>query len=500
MKADIMSVLPNRTQTAQAIKRPECTKTTKDRSFQRVLQEESGRRKSDATATPEDKKVAEETQIESDTNTAQTDVKNPPITESCTETEPTEETAAQSEPDKAAAVLMELAVGAETIVLPVNVDQKVDLVQETSSLTNSETAGETHPGMAQAEIQSDLAAHQMVSAYDPQAEAQVPGTAFLTLPEQKIMDSSMPQMQTSPQITDPAVQPVADALNNVAAGTVVSAESSEEPAPVLRAGDVKTEQAQLSLRAAGTVVQSQETSDSASGEQGESGSQSKSDKVKSLLDFESRKWSGQKLVSPAAAATDEVSAAREVRSDSSMLVQRTEGLPYTAAAEQTAKADLQAVAPEVDTSDFMEQIVRKAELMVKQNSSQVKIELQPEFLGKLTIKVVMEEGAVTAKFITDNHQVKQMLESNINLLKQSLEAQGMRVERTEVNVQLNNGGLFDGSEGNRQWMWNQQNQHHDSGASLAETEVYEYGQMHQDAESYTSSYGIQANGSMNFLV
>lgn len=499
MNAHVMSVLPTQIQSAQATKRPECTKTTKDRSFQRVLQEESGRRKSDVPATPEEKNVTEQTKTKSDANAAQTDIKNSLITENRIETEPSEETFSQAEANEAAVVLMELAVGAETNVLPVNVDQEVDLVQEIPSLVNSETAGETRPGMVQtAKIQIDLLASQL--ANDPQTEGQVPFTGALTSPEQKIMDSNMQQMQTAAQIADSAVQPVTDALNNVAAGNVISAETGEEPSAVVRAADVKTEQAQLSLRTAGTVVQSQETSDSASREQGKSESQSKSDKVKSLLDFESRKWSGQKLVVSAAAPADEGSAAKEVRSDSPLLIQRTDSLSYAAPAEQTVKTDLQAVAAEVDTSDFLEQIVRKAELMVKQNSSQIKIELQPEFLGKLTIKVVMEEGAVTAKFITDNHQVKQMLESNINLLKQSLEAQGMRVERAEVNVQLNNGGLFDGSEGNSQWMWKQQNQHHNSGASLAEPEVYEYGQMQQDAESYTSSYGIQANGSMNFLV
>lgn len=488
-----MSVLPTRTQAAQAIKRPEYSKNTKDRSFQRVLQEESDRRRSEATAAPEEQKIPEK--MESDPNAAHTDIKNPPVTECCTETEPAEETAAQAEPDQ-----LELAVGAGTMVWLVNADHEADLVQGTSSLIGSETAGENHPGIAQtAGMQTDLSAGQLISASDSQSAGQVLVTTVLTSLEPKITDSTMQQVQITAQTVDAAVQPVADVLDNAAAA-VRSAANSDEPAPVVRAADVKAEQAQLSLRASGTVIQSQETSDPASREQGKSGGQSKSDKVKSLLEFESRKWSGQKLASPAAAPADEVSAAREVRSDSPLLIQRTESISYTTAAEQTAKADLQAAAAEVDTSDIVEQIVRKAELMVKQNSSQVKIELQPEFLGKLTIKVVMEEGAVTARFITDNHQVKQMLESNINLLKQSLEAQGMRVERAEVNVQLNNGGLFDGSEGNRQWMFNQQNQHHNSAASLEETEVYEYGQMQQDSESYPSIYGIRANGSMNFLV
>lgn len=107
----------------------------------------------------------------------------------------------------------------------------------------------------------------------------------------------------------------------------------------------------------------------------------------------------------------------------------------------------------VEVKEVIDQIVNKAELLVKQNASEIKINLKPEFLGKLTIKIAVEEGIVTARFITENLQVKHLLESNLNTLRQSLESQGIKVEKTEVNVQLNNGGMFDGSENGRESRW-----------------------------------------------
>ncbi|NLB87946.1 MAG: hypothetical protein GX790_01775 [Syntrophomonadaceae bacterium] len=104
----------------------------------------------------------------------------------------------------------------------------------------------------------------------------------------------------------------------------------------------------------------------------------------------------------------------------------------------------------VEVKEIIDQIVQKAELLLKQNASEIRINLKPEFLGKMAIKIVVEEGILTAKFITDNLQVKHLLESNLNTLRQSLESQGIRVEKTEVNVQLNNGGMFDGSENGRE--------------------------------------------------
>ncbi|MEA1961755.1 MAG: flagellar hook-length control protein FliK [Bacillota bacterium] len=99
---------------------------------------------------------------------------------------------------------------------------------------------------------------------------------------------------------------------------------------------------------------------------------------------------------------------------------------------------------EGSNKEIFDQIVKKIELFSRDNNTEMKIQLKPEHLGKMTIKVVVEEGVVTAKFFTENHQVKHLLEANLNQLKQTLEANGLKVEKTEVNVQLDQGGQFGG--------------------------------------------------------
>jgi|GEM_PF-1345124 len=106
-----------------------------------------------------------------------------------------------------------------------------------------------------------------------------------------------------------------------------------------------------------------------------------------------------------------------------------------------------------DTQEIIDQIVKKVELLNKVVGSEMKIQLKPEFLGKMVIDIAVNDGVVTARFTTENQHVKQVLEANMNSLKQTLEANGLKVERTEVNVQLDNGGNFNGSEGNRQHLW-----------------------------------------------
>ncbi len=107
----------------------------------------------------------------------------------------------------------------------------------------------------------------------------------------------------------------------------------------------------------------------------------------------------------------------------------------------------------VDPKQLIDQIVKKFELLTKPESSEIKIQLKPEFLGKMTIKLSMEDGVLSAKFVTDNHQVKSMLESNLALFKQQLEAAGIKVEKTEVSVQLSGGTDYNSMTGDQQGQW-----------------------------------------------
>lgn len=222
--------------------------------------------------------------------------------------------------------------------------------------------------------------------------------------------------------------------------------------------------------------------------------------AKELAEWESSKLGGTKAAASSSAAGDN-QAARESRYDTPGFLQGNNSFSAKLADAANTGADKMPLPTDVDAEDVLNQVVRKAELMLKLNSSQMKIELHPEFLGKLTIKIMVEEGAVTARFITDNHQVKQMLETNLGMLRQSLEAQGMRVERAEINVQLNNGGLFDGSEGQRQWMWNQPQQQTRASDYMGEEDLESLSSADvAPIASVNNYYGISADGSMNFLV
>jgi flagellar hook-length control protein FliK len=155
------------------------------------------------------------------------------------------------------------------------------------------------------------------------------------------------------------------------------------------------------------------------------------------------------------------------------------------------------------TREIIAQVVQKAELLFTNKLSELKIDLKPEFLGRLTIKVMVEEGVVTARFIAENQQVKHMLESNLHTLRQNLESQGIRVERAEVSVQLNNGGMFDGSEGSRQYLWEEgqfSERHQREGPYGGNQYTGGYEELDPTVTQAGVDYGYNENGSLNFLI
>lgn len=58
--------------------------------------------------------------------------------------------------------------------------------------------------------------------------------------------------------------------------------------------------------------------------------------------------------------------------------------------------------------------------------------LTPEHLGEIDIKIVIQKGQVTAQFLADTAHGKEMLDSQMSLLKASLQQQGFQVDKIEV--------------------------------------------------------------------
>lgn len=88
-----------------------------------------------------------------------------------------------------------------------------------------------------------------------------------------------------------------------------------------------------------------------------------------------------------------------------------------------------------DTVDIMRQIMDYMRIQIKPDMSNLEMQLHPESLGTLQIRVAAKDGAVTAQFVTQNETVKAALESQMIQLKESFAEQGVKVDAIEVTVQ-----------------------------------------------------------------
>ncbi len=88
----------------------------------------------------------------------------------------------------------------------------------------------------------------------------------------------------------------------------------------------------------------------------------------------------------------------------------------------------------IKPSEIVSQVINRAKVVVGLDKSEMVIDLKPDHLGKLSLKIVTEQGIIAAKFMAESQQVKEVLESNMQLLKDSLQKQGISIEGVSVQV------------------------------------------------------------------
>lgn len=102
----------------------------------------------------------------------------------------------------------------------------------------------------------------------------------------------------------------------------------------------------------------------------------------------------------------------------------------------------------VKPSEVLNQVIETAKVVVGQDKSEMVIHLKPDHLGKLELKVVTEQGIVAAKFIAESQQVKEVIETNMQLLKESLQKQGLAIDGVSVQVGQDSRNQYTQSQAN----------------------------------------------------
>lgn len=84
---------------------------------------------------------------------------------------------------------------------------------------------------------------------------------------------------------------------------------------------------------------------------------------------------------------------------------------------------------------IMDQIMEFMKIQVGDGITRLEMQLQPESLGTVQVQIAAKDGVITAQFTAQNEMVKNALESQMIQLKDTFDAQGIKVDSIEVAVQ-----------------------------------------------------------------
>lgn len=101
--------------------------------------------------------------------------------------------------------------------------------------------------------------------------------------------------------------------------------------------------------------------------------------------------------------------------------------------EKAVSADpVRAVQFDKDVSTFIQSAMN---LQGGEEGIEATFTLAPKHLGKVDVKVIIQDGSVTAEFFTSTPLGKELLESHANVLRTALEAQGLQVSKIDISQQ-----------------------------------------------------------------
>ncbi len=128
--------------------------------------------------------------------------------------------------------------------------------------------------------------------------------------------------------------------------------------------------------------------------------------------------------------------------------------PLTFAFDKTIKnvssinkpIQLEGVTKELNANDILNQIGSKFEQLKDGSSTKITMTLRPNDLGRVTIELLSNANGISTNIIAQNSQVKELLDKNIDILKQQLAQQGINVQNIQIKTveQNSQAGLNNG--------------------------------------------------------
>ncbi len=87
-----------------------------------------------------------------------------------------------------------------------------------------------------------------------------------------------------------------------------------------------------------------------------------------------------------------------------------------------------------DEQDNVRELIKQAQIMIKRGGGEMKMEMKPEGMGAIQLRVNVENGQVNVQMLTESESAKHLLEKGLSELKSSLAAHELKVQSLSVDV------------------------------------------------------------------
>lgn len=99
--------------------------------------------------------------------------------------------------------------------------------------------------------------------------------------------------------------------------------------------------------------------------------------------------------------------------------------------------------------------IKNIKYMVKNSVEELNVKIYPKELGEMTIKLISEEGIMKAEIKATSKETYNLLNSNLNDIKKTLENQNIRIQEVNIGIYNEDTTFFSGRENSKEEFENQ---------------------------------------------
>jgi len=111
----------------------------------------------------------------------------------------------------------------------------------------------------------------------------------------------------------------------------------------------------------------------------------------------------------------------------------TTGVAASAAVQTATQISEPARLAEAPKNEVINQVANQIDQMVKTNRSSVRLQLYPEELGHIDLRIVTTKDGISVTMLTEKASTQQVLKSDMDVLKQNIEQAGIQLTNLNIN-------------------------------------------------------------------